>query len=194
MKGLLLKDWYALRGQAGRLFFLIALYIVIGEFSAGIGSIGILLCAMLPTSCLAYDERAKWDRYALSMPLSVKDLVVSKYLLGYLMLGAGAALKLLVIVLPIGNGSNFVSFVLTIAAALLYLALQLPILFKFGTESGRIWMMIISGAFAIGIVMIGTATLAEVDLALLPYLALAAAIVLQIPSILLAVRFRTVRT
>lgn len=194
MKGLLLKDWYALRGQAGRLFFLIALYIVIGEFSAGIGSIGILLCAMLPTSCLAYDERAKWDRYALSMPLSVKDLVVSKYLLGYLMLGAGAALKLLVIVLPIGNGSNFVSFVLTIAAALLYLALQLPILFKFGTESGRIWMMIISGAFAIGIVMIGTATLAEVDLALLPYLALAAAIVLQIPSILLAVRFRTART
>lgn len=193
MKGLLLKDWYALRGQAGRLFFLIALYIVIGEFSAGIGSIGILLCAMLPTSCLAYDERAKWDRYALSMPLSVKDLVVSKYLLGYLMLGAGAALKLLVIVLPIGNGSNFVSFVLTIAAALLYLALQLPILFKFGTESGRIWMMIISGAFAIGIVMIGTATLAEVDLALLPYLALAAAIVLQIPSILLAVRFRTAR-
>lgn len=194
MKGLLLKDWYALRGQAGRLFFLIALYIVIGEFSAGIGSIGILLCAMLPTSCLAYDERAKWDRYALSMPLSVKDLVVSKYLLGYLMLGAGAALKLLVIVLPIGNGSDFVSFVLTIAAALLYLALQLPILFKFGTESGRIWMMIISGAFAIGIVMIGTATLAEVDLALLPYLALAAAIVLQIPSILLAVRFRTART
>lgn len=193
MKGLLLKDWYALRGQAGRLFFLIALYIVIGEFSAGIGSIGILLCAMLPTSCLAYDERAKWDRYALSMPLSVKDLVVSKYLLGYLMLGAGAALKLLVIVLPIGNGSDFVSFVLTIAAALLYLALQLPILFKFGTESGRIWMMIISGAFAIGIVMIGTATLAEVDLALLPYLALAAAIVLQIPSILLAVRFRTAR-
>lgn len=194
MKGLLLKDWYALRGQAGRLFFLIALYIVIGEFSAGIGSIGILLCAMLPTSCLAYDERAKWDRYALSMPLSVKDLVVSKYLLGYLMLAVGAALKLLVIVLPIGNGSNFVSFVLTIAAALLYLALQLPILFKFGTESGRIWMMIISGAFAIGIVMIGTATLAEVDLALLPYLALAAAIVLQIPSILLAVRFRTART
>ncbi len=194
MKGLLLKDWYALRGQAGRLFFLIALYIVIGEFSAGIGSIGILLCAMLPTSCLAYDERAKWDRYALSMPLSVKDLVVSKYLLGYLMLAVGAALKLLVIVLPIGNGSDFVSFVLTIAAALLYLALQLPILFKFGTESGRIWMMIISGAFAIGIVMIGTATLAEVDLALLPYLALAAAIVLQIPSILLAVRFRTART
>lgn len=194
MKGLLLKDWYALRGQAGRLFFLIALYIVIGEFSAGIGSIGILLCAMLPTSCLAYDERAKWDRYALSMPLSVKDLVVSKYLLGYLMLAVGAALKLLVIVLPIGNGSNFVSFVLTIAAALLYLALQLPILFKFGTENGRIWMMIISGAFAIGIVMIGTATLAEVDLALLPYLALAAAIVLQIPSILLAVRFRTART
>lgn len=193
MKGLLLKDWYALRGQAGRLFFLIALYIVIGEFSGGVGSIGILLCAMLPTSCLAYDERAKWDRYALSMPLSVKDLVVSKYLLGYLMLAAGAALKLLAMALPIGNGSDFTSFVLTIAVSLLYLALQLPILFKFGVENGRIGMMIVSGVFAIGIVMIGTATVAQIELALLPYLALAAAIVLQIPSILLAVRFRAMR-
>ena len=193
MKGLLLKDWYALRGQAGRLLFLIALYIVIGEFSGGVGSIGILLCAMLPMSCLAYDERAKWDRYALSMPLSVKDLVVSKYLLGYLMLAAGAALKLLAMALPIGNGSDFTSFVLTIAVSLLYLALQLPILFKFGVENGRIGMMIVSGVFAIGIVMIGTATVAQIELALLPYLALAAAIVLQIPSILLAVRFRAMR-
>ena len=193
MKGLLLKDWYALRGQAGRLLFLIALYIVIGESSGGVGSIGILLCAMLPMSCLAYDERAKWDRYALSMPLSVKDLVVSKYLLGYLMLAAGAALKLLAMALPIGNGSDFTSFVLTIAVSLLYLALQLPILFKFGVENGRIGMMIVSGVFAIGIVMIGTATVAQIELALLPYLALAAAIVLQIPSILLAVRFRAMR-
>lgn len=148
---------------------------------------------MLPTSCLAYDERAKWDRYALSMPLSVKDLVVSKYLLGYLMLAAGAALKLLAMALPIGNGSDFTSFVLTIAVSLLYLALQLPILFKFGVENGRIGMMIVSGVFAIGIVMIGTATVAQIELALLPYLALAAAIVLQIPSILLAVRFRAMR-
>ena len=193
MKGLLLKDWYVLWGGAKRLLFLIALYIVIGEFSAGIGSVGVLLCAMLPTSCMAYDERAKWDRYALSMPVSVKDLVVSKYLLGYLALLVGAALKLLVMLLPFGKGGDFASLALLLAATLLYIAVQFPILFKFGIESGRIWMMLLTAAFAIGVVTLGTAASLDVDLSKLPYLALATAIILQIPSIYLAVKFRAKR-
>ena len=192
MKGLLLKDWYVLWGGAKRLIFLIALYIVIGEFSAGIGSVGVLLCAMLPTSCMAYDERSKWDRYALSMPISVRDLVVSKYLLGYLALLAGAALKLLVILLPFGNGGDFASLALLLAATLLSIAVQFPILFKFGIESGRIWMMLLTAVFAVGIVSLGTASM-NVDLTKLPYPALAAAIVLQLPSILLAVKLRAKR-
>ena len=193
MKGLLLKDWYMLWGGAKRLLFLIALYIVIGEFSAGIGSVGVLLCAMLPTSCMAYDERAKWDRYALSMPISARDLVASKYLLGYLALLAGATLKLLVMLLPFGEGGDFASFALLLALSLLYMAVQFPILFKFGIESGRIWMMLLTAVFAIGVVSLATAASMDVDLSKLPYLALAAAIVLQVPSILLAVKFRAKR-
>ena len=193
MRGLLLKDLYVLWGGAKRLLFLIAIYIVIGEFSAGIGSVGVLLCAMLPTSCMAYDERAKWDRYALSMPVPVKDLVVSKYLLGYLMLLAGAGLKLLTVLIPIRKGGDLSTFVFTLAAALLYMAVQFPILFKFGIESGRIWMMLLTGVFAIGVVTLGTAAMMDINMSLLPYLALAAGIVLQVPSICLAVRLRAKR-
>ena len=193
MKGLLLKDWYVLWGGAKRLLFLSALYIVIGEFSAGIGSVGVLLCAMLPTSCMAYDERAKWDRYALSMPLSAKDLVMSKYLLGYLALLAGAALKLIVMLLPFGEGGDIASLALLLAATLLYIAVQFPILFKFGVESGRIWMMLLTAAFAIGVVSLTTAASMDVDFSKLPYLALATAIILQIPSIYLAMKFRAKR-
>lgn len=194
MKGLLLKDWYVLWGGAKRLIFLIALYIVIGEFSAGIGSVGVLLCAMLPTSCMAYDERSKWDRYALSMPVSVRDLVVSKYLLGYLALVAGAVLKLLIMLLPFGEGGDFASLMLLLAAALLYMAVQLPILFRCGVESGRIWMMLLTIAFAIGVVMLEGAVLVPKSIVHLPYLALAAAIVLQLSSIYLAVKFCAKRT
>lgn len=193
MKGLLLKDWYTLWGGAKRLLLLIALYIVIGEFSAGIGSVGVLLCAMLPTSCMAYDERSKWDRYALSMPVSVRDLVVSKYLLGYLALLAGAALKLIVMLLPFGEGGDFASLALLLATTLLYIAVQFPILFKFGVENGRIWMMLLTAAFAIGVVSLGTAASVAGNFIKFPYLVLAAAIVLQIPSILLAVKFRSKR-
>lgn len=47
-----------------------------------LGSVAMLLLAMLPISALGYDERCKWERYALSMPLQKKDLFFSKLLLG----------------------------------------------------------------------------------------------------------------
>lgn len=185
MKGLLIKDLYELWGQAKMILILIVVYIVIGEFSPGISSVALLLCAMLPTSCIGYDERAKWDRYARSMPLSVRDLVVSKYLLGYLALAAGAVIRVIVMLLPFGSGADFTSLLSALAVALLYMALQLPILFRCGTESGRIWLLLISGAFAVGIVTLGM-VLPAMDLSLLPYILVAAAVVVQVPSILLA--------
>ena len=49
--------------------------------------------AMLPISALGYDERCKWERYALSMPLRKKDLFFSKLLLGVLAIASGAAIQ-----------------------------------------------------------------------------------------------------
>ena len=41
-----------------------------------------LLCGMIPVTLLAYDERSHWDQYALTLPVSRKEIVTGKYLIG----------------------------------------------------------------------------------------------------------------
>ena len=89
MKGLLLKDLYNLEKQARSLLLIFVFYLVfslIGENSNMFGGVVSIMMVMLVITSLAYDERSRWDRYALTMPVSRKEMVLSKYLLGLILL------------------------------------------------------------------------------------------------------------
>mgnify|MGYP000464773336 CR=1 FL=1 len=62
-----------------------AFLVLILLFSALPGSynaiFAVTYAAMLPYSCVAYDERSKWDQLAAMMPYSNRDLVLSRYIL-----------------------------------------------------------------------------------------------------------------
>ena len=97
IRGLLLKDIYELWAQSRVLLLLIAAYLLIPALTGGgtmLGSVGLLLLAMLPASAIGYDERSKWERYALTMPVTKRQLHAEKFLLGFLALTLGAALQL----------------------------------------------------------------------------------------------------
>ncbi len=92
MKGLILKDLLNLRKQARIILLFVGFYFVLGMINQSgdsFGGVVALLFAMLAVTAMAYDERAGWDKYALTMPVSRRDLVVSKYLLGVLLSLAG---------------------------------------------------------------------------------------------------------
>lgn len=140
MKGLLIKDFLVIAKQL-KLFLLI---IPIMALSAGssLVSIAILLGAVLPMTAIAYDEQANWDELAAMMPYSKKDLVLSKYLLGYLCMAGAAALFILAqcvlaVVKPGTVGSSLLMLQFAISSGLLLIAVNTPILFKFGAEKGR---------------------------------------------------------
>ena len=98
IKGLLLKDVYELWAQSKVLLILIAVYLLVPALTGGnamLGSVALLLLAMLPASALGYDERCKWERYARAMPVRRRDLVVSKFLLGAIAVACGAAVQAL---------------------------------------------------------------------------------------------------
>ena len=90
MKGLLLKDILNLKNQQGKilvflipLYFLLALQMKSSSFFAGLW---VMLGATLPISSIAYDEKAKWEKYALTMPITRKELVqVNMYYLSCLL-------------------------------------------------------------------------------------------------------------
>lgn len=152
MKGLIIKDIFALRQQGKILLALLvfyAVYSVVFQNLSMLAAITVLLCVMLPVTTMAYDEKSKWDKYALSMPIPRKAIVLSKYLLAIL------AEFLAVIIVGILGGAivfftgemaigEMLVMILAIGGVgLFFLALILPILFKFGVEKARFIMLLV---------------------------------------------------
>ena len=149
MKGLLLKDYFTLLKQLR--FYLIFLLIFTIIPNMNLSSIAIVYAAMLPITVIAYDERSKWDQLAAMMPYSKRELVFSKYLLGYI---GVAIFSVITLVLQVTVGligkSGFsaeqaMTILVTAAAALILLAINLPFMFWLGVERGRVVFMIIIG-------------------------------------------------
>ena len=87
MIGLILKDIYNLKKQSKIYLILLVFYFFMGMANRSISMFGTMLsvlAAMLPVTAMAYDEKNNWERYALTMPLSRKDMVLSRYILGLL--------------------------------------------------------------------------------------------------------------
>ena len=150
MKGLIIKDMFALRKQGKMMLMIAVFYIAFSIFTKNISMLGTmtaLLCVMLPITTLSYDEYCKWDRYALAMPTSGRTIVLSKYILGGMLTLTGflvvAAASIAIVAItgemPVGE-AIFICFVVSIIS----LAIQsiiFPIIFKFGVEKGRFIML-----------------------------------------------------
>ena len=140
MKSLLLKDFYVITKQLK--IFLIIIPVIALTTGESMSTFSILLGAVLPMTAIAYDERSKWNELAAMMPYSKFDLIFSKYLLGYLCM-FGAAL-LVFIGQIIGKNNSIVVIdddinvlLFAVMGGLIFIAINTPILFKFGSEKGR---------------------------------------------------------
>lgn len=147
MKGLLLKDFYTLIKQMKLFLLMIVVFTLIPGFS--MSGFAIVYAAMLPITALAYDERSKWAQLAAMMPYKPVQLVLSKYLLGYIVVAVTLALTLAAQALtgfakgiPIGGMDVFTTCV-TAVVALLIQAFNLPLMFRFGVEKGRMLLLIV---------------------------------------------------
>ncbi|MDD2994029.1 MAG: type transport system permease protein [Clostridiales bacterium] len=150
MSGILYKDLMNLRRYLRQLVLVFAVLLVIFSFSDNnysfISAYAIMISMMTVISSLAYDEQAHWDKYALTMPLSRKTLVGSKYLLGLLIALAGSVIALLVIVGGVLLANQDLIEGLSVVAsclcvALILLAILLPFIYKFGVEKARMMML-----------------------------------------------------
>lgn len=150
MKGLLLKDLYNMGQQKKILVFLALFYGAFALFtdSSAMLNVFVLVCSMLSVSAFSYDEFAKWDSYALSLPVTRKEIVAARYLFATLLTGCGAlaALVLGTLSFIVRSQTNFGAMVISIASitalSFLLLSLLLPLCYKFGLEKGRIMLMI----------------------------------------------------
>ena len=149
IRGLLLKDIFELSAQCRVQLVLTGVYLLLPLFIRGIelfASVGMMLLAMMPVYALGYDERCRWERYALAMPVRKSDLFWSWFLLGVIAVARGAAVQVLVALLA-GRGDLLSSLAVTAPAAILYLLIVLPLMMKLGVEKGRFLLLLLTAAF-----------------------------------------------
>ena len=155
MKSLILKDFYVLRKQ---LWLYMA---VIVAFQAFMGSMGLfitfLYAAMLPFTAFAYDDQSKWDMMEVMLPYSTRQIVLSRYCVGWIGAPCLTALGLLARWLmewapwiPIDEVSDFRVTLAGLFIALGILACTIPLYFRFDAEKSRLARMFVL-ALAFGI-------------------------------------------
>ncbi len=103
-----------------------------------------MLAILLPITAISYDERSKWDRFALTMPVSRETLVQSKYFLSLLTLIFSLILTLILVPL-LGDHllEDYIGILTSTGAALLMISILMPLIFHFGVEKARYLMLII---------------------------------------------------
>ena len=140
MKAMILKDLLCLKHQAKSVLLVLLVWLVISVATSNaqfFSALGILYIVMLPMTTLSYDERASWDRRALTMRVTRAQVVLSRDVTALLAGLALCALGAVVIAAVDGpeKAANSLGFYL---AGALMLAVAMPLMLKLGVEKARI--------------------------------------------------------
>ena len=155
MKGLLRKDILSLKGTFTILAGFMLVYAaigVVGDNSSMLTAVLAIVIVMLPANSISYDEFYHWDKYVLTMPVSRKMVVQSKYALCFLLVGFMLVVGTVFSLLLDGNFNEAFFNTLSVAfMALLISVLSLPCMLKWGASRGR--MVLVMFCAAAGAIM-----------------------------------------
>lgn len=152
MSGLLKKD-LIVADKSGRLLLVLALaFSLVPRFGALGSTYAMMLAFMLPLNSIAYDEKSKWDRYAAMLPCRAGQIVWSKYLLSYIYTLLAEAIILVSALIrewfmgtPVDWTDTLQTNAMLVIVMVLVVSLGLPSLYRFGSEKGRLVMVLILG-------------------------------------------------
>ena len=154
MLGLVKKDLLMIKGNIRQVILFLVVFLVLAFQENNIIVIVPVFVSMIVfITTFSYDEYNKWDAYAISLPVSRKNIVKAKYVAS-IILWAIALLVTVVITGIMGlfeqNLNYFEMFGMILGCVfsiVLLEAIMFPLIFKFGVEKGRIGLFV--GVFAI---------------------------------------------
>jgi len=169
MKSLILKDLYNIGHNARSMIFIL----LILAFSL-IPSMGLegyiimsgILCSSMIITTFSFDDHSKWMKYAMVMPVTKKDIVISKFIVLLIFSAVGAVTGLVIGAIGgiiahkdiFSSINNMITLLFTgvasLALAEIVGSMSIPLLFKFGAEKARILLLVsclVPGAIFFGI-------------------------------------------
>ena len=152
MKALIQKDFYVIWKQM-RIYVVIILLLSMINSAFNIVFL-VVWCSMLPYTAMAYDERSHWNQLASMMPYSRRDIVLSKYVLGWLCIAAAGVLCLALQAVSgifSGNAPSVLTLLASLCLGIICLDITLPAVLRFGVERGRMLFMVLIFGVAVSV-------------------------------------------
>lgn len=148
ISGLILKDICNLKKSLKTLLLLFAFYGALSFVSQGytlLITLAVVVSITLTASAFSFDEASHWNNYALTLPVSRRQLVTSRYVFSLLsILLVPLFLLLAVFIVTRINGADFseaaVSFLFSTAATFFIISVSNAAIYCFGPERGRFVM------------------------------------------------------
>lgn len=155
MKGLMKYDLMQIAGGVKGSFVVLYLIIlaILNVFSNDgnmFSYIVIFIFTMFGIAAFNYEEAYHWDRYKAALPISNRQIVLARYGMIGISMAAGVAASLLLGSISVIAGTMelpltdwILSLVQCVAIAVLYLEIMIPVMYRFGSEHGRVIMLLL---------------------------------------------------
>lgn len=143
MKGLVLKDLLVLKTSLKTVVLIVILFGFMGAISGStyMTTFAAVYAGILPMTSMAYDERCSFNRYAMAMPVKKGHIALSKYITGLLLTVAAMVIAVAMSVVA-GGGSVAEIALVSLCVPLFYHSFMLPLMFKYGVEKSRIFILV----------------------------------------------------
>ena len=145
MKALLIKDILTSKGLLKNYLLIMVIYAGVAYMNDNIflfSGMLLMIPMLMALNAVAYDEKASTLRLMVASGISRRQLALSKYLFGAVMLVAVFAINFVVVTIAETALLGLFTSVLFCFVGMVYLSLLLPFLYHFGTEKSRIFMML----------------------------------------------------
>ena len=158
IKGLMLKDLYVFKNYKSNIYFsliMVIILIAIASFEIDVFAAGsiifLIFFGMNSISTFSYDENAESDDYLLSLTITRKDIVISKYLFTFLTSAisiiSGIIISYIITIIIRGNVDGLgnalrICFIAFTSSSFL-MCTDIPCIYKWGVEKGRMQSTII---------------------------------------------------
>lgn len=156
MKSLILKDLYNIVHNA-KSMLLVLLFLAVVFISTSKAEsyvfLAAVLCSVMIVTTFSFDANCNWNRYAMIMPVSKKDLVKSKFIVLLIFNIFGSIFGPIVGTIGglITNKINFTAetllmqmfmAVIALVIAEIFGSMAIPLVFKFGAEKARMLLLV----------------------------------------------------
>lgn len=152
MLGLIMKDFINLKKNMRIIPILAVVYAIMAittEDANFFTAIFTMLFAILNLSLFSYDEMAKWDTYAITLPITKNNLIQVKYMMMLILTFIGALFSMIFSTLinffknEDAFQTNLIACGLGAATVILFYCITLPIIIKLGVEKARLVFFVV---------------------------------------------------